>query len=81
MRMYYIAVFVPNVCFCVTSVGVTFVASIVSRTIAKDAVSALVNVSAEETSVAALDDMCKAGIVNRQDSLFSIFSNKTRNKK
>lgn len=37
----------------------------VSRTIGKDAVSCLVNVSAEETSVAALEDMCKAGIVNR----------------
>ena len=35
------------------------------RTIAKDAVSALVNVSAEETSVAALEDMCKARIVSR----------------
>lgn len=35
------------------------------RTIAKDAVSALVNVSAEDTSVAALEDMCKAGIVSR----------------
>ncbi|CBJ26795.1 conserved unknown protein [Ectocarpus siliculosus] len=34
-------------------------------TIGKDAVSCLVNVSAEETSVAALEDMCKAGIVNR----------------
>lgn len=35
------------------------------RTIAADAVSALVNVSAEDTSVVALEDMCKAGIVNR----------------
>eukprot|EP00903_Cladosiphon_okamuranus_P013113 g12231.t1 len=34
-------------------------------TIGKDAVSCLVNVSAEETSMAALEDMCKAGIVNR----------------
>eukprot|EP00752_Nemacystus_decipiens_P013017 g11515.t1 len=34
-------------------------------TIGKDAVSCLVNVSAEETAVAALEDMCKAGIVNR----------------
>ena len=35
------------------------------RTIGKDAVSALVNVSAEDTSVAALEDMCKASIVSR----------------
>ncbi|CAM9787286.1 unnamed protein product [Scytosiphon promiscuus] len=43
-------------------------------TIGKDAVSCLVNISAEETSVAALEDMCKAGIVNSSKSAISTLS-------